>query len=293
MREAVWKNGGMGQTTLFRRFLTREAIPPWLLFLWAVAEVCERIEYIKGKADRVWEALVSPHGLAILIIISVLWLTAVGFWPAIRGWLKKIGWEIVPKPPLSDRVSDAETQLVKTRLDVVKHDIEIDGLGTSSKDSRARIVTLSSALKDFPQYVVRQNELTELIQIVRSCSDEYQDLRALYQDHPAATKPFASAWRRSRPEEQADGATKHFERWAAHMERYVRGYDAFSDKWIALRDRPEFWGWVTNWRVNRHDTDATKLTRTMMDHLGVLMNTRDGYAADLEKAIGNPSAAIS
>jgi hypothetical protein len=146
-----------------------------------------------------------------------------------------------------------------------------------------RIASLSKVLQDIPSHVLRQNEFTELLLENRSCCIEYIDLRAIYPNHPAASKPFAWGWRPSRPEQDVDEVTKYYEQWAKHMEYHMNRVEALSDKWDVYRTRAVIFGWVKHWLVNGHDADGETTVSAISDLMRDIWGLRERYAADLER----------
>jgi hypothetical protein len=103
------------------------SIPAWAVFLWAVAEQLERIEWVNDKRRQLWEAAVTPAGGLIALGCSILWLTALFFWPEIK--------RIFPRLPksLDERIGDIE-------------DTTIPGLASQCSDLNRRIDELISRL---------------------------------------------------------------------------------------------------------------------------------------------------
>ena len=66
-----------------------------------------------------------------------------------------------------------------------------------------------------------------------------------------------------------------------------------SEKWDVYRAKPEIYGWVKNWLVNSHDKEGQVVVSAIADVMRDLMNLRERYAADLERAVGQASATIS
>jgi hypothetical protein len=103
------------------------SIPAWALFLWAVAEQLERIEWVNDKRRQLWEAAVTPAGGLIALGCSILWLTALFFWPEIKRSFPRL-----PKS-LAERIGDIE-------------DSTIPGLASRCSDLNRRIDELISRL---------------------------------------------------------------------------------------------------------------------------------------------------
>jgi hypothetical protein len=292
--------------TRLRGLLAGRSLPGWIVLGWVVLGEIHEGKFALEVLDGITEFFQHHVFMGLLIGFSLLFLATA--WSELSNrmpsWLRfrtihervhELEHSVNAHEAACTEVHDGfETRIKdseKNHQRFMEWVTQARNFNSNTQDRLDKLQRLMASA--FSKHVVRESELTELAIEIRSCTAEYMDLRALYPEHPAATKPFATSWRRSRPEEPADDATRHFERWAIHMEHYVRVYDAFSDKWNALRERPAFWGWVTNWLVNRHDRDALELISAMTTHLNVLVNTRQNYAADLERAIGIPRVTIS
>ena len=70
----------------FKVLFTRRAVPGWILFLWEFAERVERIEFVRDKAKLLWDAALTPSGHTVILVLGLVWLTAVVLWPDIKTW---------------------------------------------------------------------------------------------------------------------------------------------------------------------------------------------------------------
>ena len=73
-----------------RSLLGHAASLPWLLFIWSAAEILERVEFIAQKMHDAREFIMTPGGAVFLLAISVLWLTAIVFWPNIKTFFPSL-----------------------------------------------------------------------------------------------------------------------------------------------------------------------------------------------------------
>jgi hypothetical protein len=153
--------------------------------------------------------------------------------------------------------------------------------------------SISSVLAGLGKRMLCQSELTELLDDNRSCRQEYMDLRAIYPDHPAASKPFARGWRPSLPGQETDEATRRYEQWAKHMEFHMNRLQGFSEEWDTYQAKPEIYSWVKYWAVNSREEDGQLVFSAIADVMRDLMNLLERYAADLEREVGKASATIS
>jgi hypothetical protein len=185
------------------------------------------------------------------------------------------------------RISDVERKGDSSIGDIQGLNLRAEEHKAWIRDVELSVVALRPVVRGFSRYLMRETELTDLIHGIRACIAEHQDLRAFYPDHPAVTKPFATSWRPSRPEQRADESTKRCDRWARHLESHIERVNLFRSKWNVPPVVPEetLVGWVTTWWTNRHDDGSTKLIEAMGEHLNKLLTMRDGYAADLERAV--------
>jgi hypothetical protein len=159
-----------------------------------------------------------------------------------------------------------------------------------------RITSIDQTLQEIPNHVKRQVELTELIQGMRDCLNAYADIRSLYPDSPLATKPFATGWRPSRPDQDVDKETREADHWANRLEGVIERERNFISKWsipVFNQELNDLLTWVGTWKVNRHDTSATQLAKAMALNYNGLLTQRDSYAATLAAAAGNAKATTS
>jgi hypothetical protein len=154
-------------------------------------------------------------------------------------------------------------------------------------DLEEALAAVRSMVQGFPNHAIRQMELTELIQGLRLCFGQYLELRALYPDHPAATLPFATGWRPSRPDQELDEITRRYEQWARRLGDEVERAKGFQSKWRVSLPSTPLLPWVSTWCVNRHDTEASDLIRAMAEYSDSLANTRGDYAATAAKLPGS------
>ena len=273
--------------------------------------------------NAVWCFIQTSRGNVVLLVVCVLLLIGVVTWPEIKRWsFKAVGHVPKPKPdPPEVRLDKINESLATLATwDALREGLEKQNrinegvagiygnhgerIGTL-EDDRTKAIAERGALDRktnaivtilgarLPQQMLRQGELTELLLENRSCCQEYMDLRAIYPDHLASSKPFARGWRPSRPEQEIDEVTRHYEQWARHMEYHMNRLQSFSEKWDIYQTKPEIFGWVKHWFVNSHDKDGQVVVSAIADVMRDLANLRERYAADLERAAGQLSTTIS
>src|ERR1017187_1871176 len=67
-----------------RRLFSHAASIPWLIFIWGVAEIVERVEFIATKLHDLWGAVMTPVGSLALVGIGFFGLVLVVIWPDVK-----------------------------------------------------------------------------------------------------------------------------------------------------------------------------------------------------------------
>jgi hypothetical protein len=237
----------------FRKWLRSRPVSTLLGYLVTLVSVILGTQRGIEHPHELVEAIARGHILIVLIEAVPEFLKSVWLAPSLFGvgvlfiWWGRRSPDPSKTPPETpevrlDRIEKSIGENLETRI-VVLEDVArqssptLEGAGILVKEHHASISSLETGIhgvfqilsNHIPNYVLRQSELTELLDDNRCCRQEYMDLRAVYSDHPATSKPFARGWRPSLPGQESDEATKHYEQWAHHMEYHMNRLQAFSD----------------------------------------------------------------
>lgn len=117
---------------------------PWALFLWGAAETLGRIEFIARLLGGAREFVVTPAGGVVLVVGSVIWLTAIHAWPSIKRRFPKLR---LPKTiherthGLEERLGDIDQRL-GTLVTTDTLTVTMDGASKVYDNFSERIQTL-------------------------------------------------------------------------------------------------------------------------------------------------------
>ncbi|MGD0497078.1 MAG: hypothetical protein ABSC23_01445 [Bryobacteraceae bacterium] len=110
-----------------QRLFSHAATIPWLVFLWTSVEILERFEYFGRNTRVVARAIMTPAGLVVLLVLSVVALMVVMTWPGIKSRLPGIHYQTIHER-LGDIESKRLPKLTQNYTDTVRHldDIEAE-----------------------------------------------------------------------------------------------------------------------------------------------------------------------